>query len=99
MGVELLPLALVTQRGRHDALKVAHVGDPSMTVGQKMLDAPSRAAEVVGENRVRIEERRGTVDEDERGAGFALVEEVTAVVTREHDDAAVHPARGERGDN
>src|ERR1700687_5897794 len=52
LGLEFLPVALVAERGRHDALKVDQAGDPLMAVRREVLHAPSSTTQVVGENRV-----------------------------------------------
>ena len=85
LGIELLAVALVAERGGHDALKVAEVTDPLMAVGHQMLDGSSSAAQVVGENRIRIEERWRPVDEHEWRARLALIDEVAVVMAGGHD--------------
>src|SRR6202795_3953001 len=54
LRLQLLAVALVAKRRGHDALKVAQIGDALMAVPHEMLDASSRSAEVIDENRVRV---------------------------------------------
>ena len=93
---ERLPVAPQTLSGGVDVRPVAEEADPAMARREQVLDRGARAARVVGDDRVGVEEARRPVDEHQRHAGRALAQQVRAVVDRAGDDQPVDAARAER---
>ena len=75
---------------------VAEEADPAMARGDQVGDRGARAARVVGDDGVGVEEVGRAVDEGQRHAGRALALQVGAVVHGARDDQAVDAARAER---
>ena len=75
---------------------VAEETDPAVARGDQMGDGRARAAGVVGDHRVGVDEVRRAVDEGQRHPGRSLPQQVGDVRHGGRDDQAVDPARAER---
>ena len=67
-----------------------------MALREQVLDRGARAADVVEQHRVGLDPPRRPVDEDDRGAGAELGQQVAVVVTGGNDEQAVDRRRSRR---
>src|SRR5437588_9305771 len=86
LGLQLITVSLQPKGGGGDALEVADVTDATVSVGRQMADAAPNALEVVGHDRVGVEEGRRPVEEHHRRARASLIQKVTVVVGGRHDE-------------
>ena len=93
---ERLPVSPQTLRGGEYVRPVTEEADPAMTRRDQVGDGGARAADVVGEHRVGVDEPGRAVDEDQRDAGRAIAQQVGAVAHGAGDDQPVDAARAER---